>query len=162
MMKLHRVPLVLTLLFTLLTVGCDRQDDVEIIFTGKEWHLAGFYQTHDWDNSNAGTSINDYNSHSDISAYNVTFYADGMARVVLPQGCVLTGHWDADGKERTFCISEWKVVEGDPKELTGYGKQMYDNMLKVAFYQGDSNYIRLFDETRRYFMQFGDRSKFKN
>jgi hypothetical protein len=38
-------------LFMLLCVacltGCLQQDDVEYIFTGKEWHLAGFYQTAD-------------------------------------------------------------------------------------------------------------------
>lgn len=158
-MKLHRA--LLFVVSALLLAGCQRRDDIEEIFTGKEWHLAGFYQTHDWDNSNMGSPITDYNSLADLSAYNVTFLTDGTAVVVLPKGCVLQGIWEADGVKRTFKISKWKVVDGSPDELTGYGKWMYDDIRKVAYYQGDSNYIRLFDDTRRYFMQFGDRSKFK-
>lgn len=147
-------------LCTLLLAGCSREDDVETIFTGKEWHLAGFYQTHDWDNPNMGTPINDYNSHTNLAAYNVAFLTDGMAIVTLPQGCSLQGQWTADGAKRTFAITEWKVTSGDPTQLGGYGKLMYDNLLKVAYYQGDSNYIRLFDDSRRFFMQFGDRAKY--
>jgi hypothetical protein len=37
---------------------------------------------------------------------------------------------------------------------------MYEQLLKVSYYQGDTNYIRLFDDSKKYFMQFGDRAKF--
>ena len=157
-MKNHR--LLLSVLCVLLAVGCSREDDIEGIFTGKVWHLAGFYSTTDWDNPNMGASINDYNSHSDLAAYNLTLLTDGLAIVTLPQECKLQARWKADGAERTFSFSEWKIVAGNPEKLMGYGKQMYDELLKVRFYQGDSNYIRLFNENRKYFMQFGDLSKF--
>ena len=152
--------LILFTLCSLLLVGCSREDDIEEIFIGKEWHLAGFYQTHDWDNPNMGTPINDYNSHTDLTAYNVAFLTDGTVIVTLPQGCRMEGRWSADGVERTFTITEWNVVAGAPTRLSGYGKLMYDNLRKVAYYQGDSNYIRLFDESRRFFMQFGDLAKY--
>ena len=74
----------------------------------------------------------------------------------------MQGRWEADGVKRTFSMHDWKVVSGDPNALGGYGKLMYDNIMKVSYYQGDSNYIRLFDDSRRYFMQFGDLSKFYN
>lgn len=142
--------------------GCTQVDDIEYIFTGKEWHLAGFYQTTDWDNPNKGSVLNGYNSHSDLAAYNLLLLTDGTAIITLPQGCQLSAEWEADGneKKRTFTFSEWKVLSGNPEALTGYGRQMYDQLQKVSFYQGDSNYIRLFNETKRYFMQFGDRNKF--
>lgn len=154
--------LFLVALCALLAVGCDREDDIDGIFTGKVWHLAGFYSTTDWDNPNMGATINDYNSHSDLSAYNLTLLTDGTAIVSLPEGCQLQGRWHADGREhlRTFTLSDWRVVTGNPEALTGYGKLMYDDIRRVAYYQGDSNYIRLFSENRRYFMQFGDLSKF--
>lgn len=158
-MKSYR--LLLASLCVLLFVGCNREDDIEGIFTGKVWHMAGFYETHDWDNPNMGTPISKYNSLSDLTAYNIELMVDGIVVVTLPEGCQLQGRWDADGKNRTFGFSEWETVTGDPKRLTGFGKQMYDELLKVSYYQGDSNYIRLFDENRRYFMQFGDLSKFK-
>ncbi|MBE6292112.1 MAG: DUF4847 domain-containing protein [Bacteroidales bacterium] len=158
-MKLHR--LLLASWCILLTIGCNKEDDLEGIFAGKIWHLAGFYSTTDWDNPNMGTPINDYNSHNDLTAYNIELMVDGIAVVTLPEGCQLQGRWEADGKNRTFSFSEWKTVTGDPKRLTKFGKQMYDELLKVSYYQGDSNYIRLFDGSRRYFMQFGDLSKFK-
>ena len=155
--------------FTLITLcslhlaGCNREDDLTEIFTGKEWHLVGFYKTHDWDNPNAGVTLEDkYNSRGDLSAYNITFFPDGMVAVTLPQGCKIQGHWEADGVRRTFSMHDWKVVSGDPRSLVGYGKLMYDNLLKVSYYQGDSYCIRLFDDSRRYFMQFGDLSKFYN
>lgn len=143
-------------------IGCNQEDDIEYIFTGKEWHLAGFYQTSDWDNPNKGSVLNDYNSHSDLSAYNLLLLSDGTAIITLPQGCQLRAVWEADGndKKRTFAFSGWKVLSGNPETLTGYGRQMYDQLCKVAFYQGNSNYIRLFNENKRYFMQFGDRAKF--
>lgn len=140
--------------------GCNREDDLEGIFTGKVWHLAGFYSTTDWDNQNMGMPISKYNSHSDLEGYNVEFFIDGLVVVTFPQGCKMQGYWEADGLERTFSISDWKVVTGDPAALVGYAKQMYDELRKVAYYQGDSNYIRLFDQSRKYFMQFGDLSKF--
>lgn len=152
--------LIFSMLCALLFAGCSMEDDLEEIFTGKEWHLVGFYETHDWDNPNAGFPIEDkYNSHSDLSAYNITFFSDGMVIVTLPQGCKMQGRWEADGVKRTFSMSDWKRT-GDFSSLTGYGKKMYDALLKVSYYQGDSNYIRLFDDSRRHFMQFGDRSKF--
>ena len=158
-MKSYR--LLLASLCVLLFVGCDREDDIEGIFTGKVWHMAGFYSTTDWDNPNMGTPINKYNSHSDLEGYNVEFLVDGMVVVTFSQGCKMQGRWEADGRERTFSISEWKVVTGDPVVLVGYAKQMYDELRKVTYYQGNSNYIRLFDQSRKYFMQFGDLSKFK-
>lgn len=158
-MKLYR--LFLASLCVLLFAGCNREDDIEGIFTGKVWHMAGFYETHDWDNPNMGTPINKYNSLSDLTAYNIELMVDGIAVVTLPERCQLQGRWEADGKSRTFSFSEWKTVTGDPKKLTGFGKQMYDELFKVGYYQGNSNYIRLFDDSRRYFMQFGDLSKFK-
>ncbi|MBR5148220.1 MAG: hypothetical protein IKV15_03370 [Bacteroidaceae bacterium] len=143
--------------------SCLQEDDVEYIFTGKEWHLAGFYQTTDWDNPNMGTPMGDYNSHTDIAAYNLLLLTDGTAVVTLPQGCQLRALWEADGhsKVRTFKFSEWKTVTGDPDKMTDkYGRQMYKQLLDVNYYQGDANYIRLFDDTKKYFMQFGDRAKF--
>jgi len=163
MKRLKHYKFILITLCGLLMAGCSREDDLTEIFTGKEWHLVGFYKTHDWDNPNAGVTIEDkYNSRGDLSAYNITFFPDGMVVVTLPQGCKLQGGWEADGVKRTFSMHDWKVVSGAPNALGGYGKLMYDNIMKVSFYQGDSNYIRLFDDSRRYFMQFGDLSKFHN
>lgn len=144
--------------------GCDRSDDLESIFTGKVWHLAGFYQTTDWDNPNMSRPMNsDYNSHSDLSAYNITFFTDGTAHVTLPQGVQLTALWTADGNERrrTFSFSEWKTIQGDPTTLIGPAKQMYDRLHKTAYYQGNAQYIQLFDDSKRYFIQFADLSKYK-
>lgn len=157
-MKRHK--LFIVTLCTLLLAGCNREDDIEGIFTGKEWHLAGFYQTHDWDNPNMGTPIENYNSLTDLSAYNITFYTDGTAVIVLPQGCRLQARWEADGAKRTFRFSEWRVISGNTSTLSKHGKLMYDNLQKIEFYQGDSNYIRLFDGSKCFFMQFGDLSKF--
>lgn len=160
-MKYFRFTLIT--LCSLLLAGCNREDDLTEIFTGKEWHLVGFYKTHDWDNPNAGVTLEDkYNSRGDLSAYNITFFPDGMVAVTLPQGYKIQGHWEADGVRRTFSMHDWKVVSGDPRSLVGYGKLMYDNLLKVSYYQGDSYCIRLFNDSRRYFMQFGDLSKFHN
>ena len=156
-----------TYLFTMMCivsslVGCHQEDDVELIFTNTKWHLTGFYQTPDWDNPNMGSPLNDYNSHSDLAAYNLLLLTDGTAIITLPQGCQLSATWKADGhnKKRTFSFTDWKTVKGNPDTLTGYGREMYRQLQKVSFYQGDSNYIRLFDESKRYFMQFGDHAKF--
>ena len=118
--------------------GCNQEDDIDTIFTGKEWHLIGFYQTTDWDNPNKGTAINDYNSHNDLTAYNLQLLIDGTAIITLPQRCQLRAVWEANGnsKMRTFTLSEWKVVSGNPDLLVGYGQQMYNQLRKVAFYQG--------------------------
>ena len=143
--------------------GCDRRDDLEDIFTGRVWHLAGFYQTSDWKNPNLSFPLkNDYNSHDNLSAYNISFFTDGTVLVALPQGCQLTAMWTADGNERhrTLSLSEWKTIQGDPTMLTGYGKQMYDNLKRVAYYQGNTYYIQLFDDSKRYFMQFANLSKY--
>ena len=156
------ISLLMVLCLACLT-GCDRSDNLEDIFTGKVWHLAGFYQTSNWENPNLSYPLkNDYNSHSDLSAYNISFFTDGTVLVTLPQGCQLTALWTADGNERrrTFSFSEWKTIQGDPTVLTGYAKQMYDNLKRVAYYQGDTYYIQLFDDSKRYFMQFADLSKF--
>lgn len=161
MMSRSLRPLLMLLCMAFLA-GCSQEDDIYDIFTGKEWHLAGFYKTPDWDNPNMGTPLNDYNSHSDLAAYNLLLLTDGTAVVTLPQGCQLRAVWDADGnsKLRTFSLTGWRVISGSPETLVGYGRQMYEQLLKVSYYQGDANYIRLFDDSKRYFMQFGDRAKF--
>ena len=144
--------------------SCDRSDDIESIFTGKVWHLVGFYQTTDWDNPNMSYPLkSDYNSHSDLSAYNITFFTDGTALISLPQGCQLTALWTADGNERhrTFSFSEWKTVSGDPSQLGRHAKQMLDNLKRASYYQGNTYYIQLFDDNKKYFMQFADLSKYK-
>lgn len=144
-------------------MGCDRSDDIESIFTSKVWHLAGFYQTTDWDNPNMSYPLkSDYNSHSDLSTYNITFFTDGTALIVLPRGCQLTALWTADGNERhrTFSFSEWKTVSGDPSQLGGHAKQMLDNLKRTSYYQGNTDYIQLFDDSKKYFMQFADLSKY--
>ena len=156
------ISLLMVLCLACLT-GCDRSDDIESIFTGKVWHLAGFYQTTDWDNPNMSHPLqSDYNSHSDLSAYNITFFTDGTALIALPQGCQLTALWAADGNERhrTFSFSEWKTVSGDSARLGGHAKQMLDQLKRVSYYQGNSYYIQLFDDSKRYFMQFADLSKY--
>ena len=156
------ISLLMVLCLACLT-GCDRSDDLESIFTGKVWHLAGFYQTSDWENPNMSRPMHvDYNSHSDLSAYNIALFTDGTALITLPQGCQLTAVWTADGNERhrTFAFSEWKTISGDPSKLGGYAKQMYDKLRNTAYYQGDTYYIQLFDDSKRYFMQFADLSKY--
>lgn len=145
-------------------LGCDRSDDIENIFTGKVWHLVGFYGTTDWDNPNKSYPLkNDYNSHSDLSAYNITFFTDGTALISLPQGCQFTALWTANGNERhrTFSFSEWKTVSGDSSQLGRHAKQMLDNLKRASYYQGNTYYVQLFDDSKKYFMQFADLSKYK-
>ena len=67
-----------------------------------------------------------------------------------------TANWQANGDDRTLLITNLKVTGTTP---SGKSKELVEALKKAAYYKGDSNYLKLANEDKNSYVQFGHYSK---
>lgn len=133
---------VLCLIFsTVLFVACNNTDDVEGIFTRSVWIWKGNFKVPHW-KSTKFTPILTQEQAQDLMAhtgeYRISFREDGS---IVGKGSftTFTGHWRADGKERTFYCDITPATTP-----VGLDKLFIESLKQVQYYRGDQRYVQLF------------------
>ena len=146
------------LLLTLpLMLSCNNEDDINEIFISGTWNVGNFYNGGDWDKTNDGARPT-FTKEEDIKALNaltVTFLEDGTIQGKIAGG-TFTANWQANGDDRTLLITNLKVTGTTP---SGKSKELVEALKKAAYYKGDSNYLKLANEDKNSYVQFGHYSK---
>ncbi len=127
------------LLLTTTLASCDSGDDLTEIFLNRTWNLSFF---------NEGNRIT---SPSGKSAYTLKFY-DSTFAFTTTDGVTITGHWQADNKERTFSCSRLQVNNGSiaTDSIAMKAEKFFKN---AKYYEGDSNFLKIMIQKNSY-MQF--------
>lgn len=131
--------------------GCNDEDDVNEIFTGKTWKLTYIGSTDDWTDLSTGVNLNDYHEEKrPVRAYTVIFY-EGSVRITGGENTVWTGTWWADGENNTFHID---ISEKQGEGSTANERTFLQAVAEACYYRGSSVLLRLFDSERSGFVQF--------
>lgn len=131
--------------------GCNDEDDVNEIFTGKTWKLTYIGSTDDWTDLSTGVNLNDYHEEKrPVRAYTVIFY-EGSVRITGGENTVWTGTWWADGENNTFHID---ISEKQGEGSTANERTFLQAVAEACYYRGSSVLLRLFDIERSGFVQF--------
>lgn len=153
-MKLRNI--LYLLLMLPLICSCNNEDDVNEIFISGTWNVGNFYHGGDWSKMNDGARPK-YTKEEEIKALNaltVVFEEEGVVHGQMGN-ISYTGHWDANGKDRTIRISNLKT-SATPN---GKAKELIDALRNATFYKGDTKYLKLANEERKSYVQLGHYSK---
>ncbi|MGL5937638.1 MAG: DUF4847 family protein [Phocaeicola sp.] len=146
-----------TILYLLLTLpflcGCNNEDDLNAIFQSGTWHIANFFTTDNWEDTNNFNAI--YKDAAEIEVLNnmeITFQADGTILGKLSNNASFSGNWSANGGNRTISINITRTT-GDVNK--GLNKEVYNHLREVCFYKGDSSYLQLATVGKNKYIQLG-------
>lgn len=137
--------------------GCSQEDDVNEIFaSGQTWHWSGSYDTTNWENDNKFTStlsqddLKYINAEKQQEVFIIQFDDEGKV-TGKGEGFSFSGTWSADGKDNTFHLSikTSKTPNAGSRDAT-----FLNEITEAQFYRGDSKIIKLFDGTKKHFIQF--------
>lgn len=129
---------IFSLISVFLLSGCNNEDNVEGIFTGKDWKLA-FVDTGEGRLS-AGQNV-----------YLLTF-TEQLFSLTTPSSAIISGNWVADGNSRSFVCSNVKISSGSISSDT-LAQRVKSYFEKAQSYEGDDNTIKIFTSEGTY-MQF--------
>ena len=125
-----------TLLVLTLFTSCNKKDDLEEIFTDKEWKLA-FIE-------------NETGRNSPEKQYTLKFEKASFT-FSTPSQATISGNWYADGKSRDFGCSNIITtgrISGDE-----VAKEALNILRNAHTYEGDANYLKI-KSTNNNYMQF--------
>ena len=149
-----RLTYILYLLLALpLMCSCNNEDDVNEIFISGTWNVGNFYHGGEWNKLNDGARPK-YTKEDDIKALNaltVVFLEDGSLQGKIAGG-TFTANWQANGEDRTLSITNLKVTGATP---TGKSKELVEALKNASYYKGDSNYLKLANNEKKSYVQFG-------
>jgi len=131
---------ILAICTMLLFGNCTNSDDITDIFMNRIWKLSFF---------NEGTSRT-----SAKSGYNIQFHEETFT-ATTPSGAVISGKWQADGKNRAFQCKQVRVTTGNISNDTTAVK-MKKFLEESTTYNGDTNYLQIKIQNNAY-MQFHNR-----
>lgn len=151
MKHIRLLMLLLTVLVT--AAGCSKHDDIGDIFaSGKAWHWSSSYNTSNWNDDNnfseSLTSDERKQINSEADSYTVLFLSDGTLKG-QGKNFTFTGTWTAEADGRTVGIRLTTA-----QNSSGLDRKFYDELSQARFYRGDSRTLKLFDDTRKHFIQF--------
>ena len=138
-------------------MACNQEDNVNEIFAaGQTWHWSSSYDTSDWEDDNKATETLDRNDKQYINSserqgvFIIQFSDDGTVEG-KGESFSFNGNWSANGKDNSFYIN----VKTNSNPNAGSRDAKFFNEIKSAkFYRGDSRLIKLFDGSKRHFIQF--------
>lgn len=126
-------------------LSCNPSDDVEGLFSSHAWSFTAFCYTPDWDSFRSSVLDVGLAGGEEHHLNTLTLLPDGTARVSMP-GCSATGTWAADGRERTFVFSGWKITSGSTDDLSPFSAKFWKDLKKTAWYRGDSECMQLYTD----------------
>lgn len=119
-----------------MVASCSKDDDINEIFTDREWELS-FIQE------------GSFRISSD-KRYTITFGSSSFD-AALPDGKSIKGKWKADGDKRTFSCTDVHATETITDDSIA-GK-MLKILTKAKKYEGDTHYIKIMEQNNVY-LQF--------
>lgn len=119
--------------------GCNNEDDITDIFMNRTWTLAFF---------NEGTTITPVKNE-----YKIRFY-DSSFSATTPNGAIIAGNWEADGKSRTFRCTSISTNGNISSDTTTQKMKMF--LQKANEYAGDITYLQI-KQQKNVYMQFYNR-----
>ena len=130
-----KLPILLSMTFILLTfTACNREDDIEEIFTGKTWYMNG-------------ATINGLRLNSDVAnfytnagagAYYITF-SSSTFNGELSDGNTFAGTWSADGKNQTISLRFTTTPNAD----TTFDQQLRSILTSIRGYSSGADFLQL-------------------
>lgn len=146
-------PILLLIILLPFLWGCNDEDDINAIFSGT-WKLNNFYRTDDWKDDNSGTPIYPYNSDElkeiITGKYRMSFSDRSFTAIGSTELNNLAGTWTADGKKNTINF----VITVSTNESSVIGKHFFEAIKNAAYYSGDINFLKLYPEDRKTYIQF--------
>lgn len=118
--------------------ACSNEDDIDEIFTGRNWTLAFIQEGNDKSTPKNG----DYTIVFNSSTFTLT----------TPAYATVTGNWQADGESRSFRCSNIKTTGNINSDNTA--NKMKQLLQNANSYAGDSNWLQIIVQTGNVFMQF--------
>ena len=133
----------LILLFSvaMLFSACNKDDDIEEIFTGKAWNL---------------TFIQDGVKRIVPQEGNYILYFGATDfSFITPSGNTITGNWIADGNSRSFICD--KIATNGNIDNDIVAKSAMSVLKNAIRYDGDANWIQIIEQPNNIYMQFYNR-----
>ncbi len=131
----------LAVIMALSFTACDNDDDLEEIFTGKNWNLT-FIQN--------GTE----RLVPQQEGYTLIF-SNADFVFTTPNAITISGNWYADGESRSFGCNE--IVTSGDIENDAVAKAALNILRNSAMYNGDANWIQIVEQPGNIYMQFYNR-----
>lgn len=142
------------LLVAMAMTSCEQSDDIETIFTTADWSFTDFCYTPNWNKEKSSMLNIQYDGRDQCHLNQLSFHPDGNVIISMP-GCTLSGHWKADGIERSFALTDLKVTSGSLDRLSFFSKKFYDELISSVWYRGDTHFLQLFGPDEHYYLLFG-------
>ncbi len=140
MTKLLKNFILISALFAIFT-GCNKEDDLQEIFTGRNWTLAYIQE---------GTEkIMPQEGNYAILFEDATFV------LTTPNDVRISGKWQADGENRKFSCTQITTT-GDITE-DKIAQKMEVLLQSTISYEGDANWLQLITQPGNVFIQFHNR-----
>lgn len=120
-------------------VSCNKEDDIDDIFVGRNWKLSYIQEGNIRRNSNKDYSI---------------LFQENIFEATLPGGKNIKGNWRANGETRSFNCANVKAsgsLRGDT-----IAEKMLQILTKAQNYAGDENYLQI-KEQHNVYIQFHNR-----
>lgn len=147
--------LVLLALMTLSLVACNNEDNTNEIFDSGVWKVVNFFGANEWSSLNDGGRPV-FTTEADLKVVqqlSVTFHDDGSLQGSFVGG-TFVGKWSANGKDRTISVTNISTTDGP----SGISLMFLNVLREVAYYKGDSNYLKLAPNERNSYIQFTHRT----
>lgn len=132
--------LVLMLLSVVCFASCEREDDIDEIFTDKTWYMNGKMFN--------GIKSNDDVRHFydyDKNGYFIVFN-DANFTCTLSQGLTLSGRWKADGKKQSLTL----IFDNTPSNLLPFDREILEILKNCKSYSSGADYMRIKKDKNNY------------
>lgn len=149
----HPLSVAAWLLAAMLLMSCSQADDTEAIFTPHSWSFTGFCYTPNWDRGICSILNLQLGGQDDHILNTLTFQADGRLIIDMP-GCTLSADWVADGSDRSFAITNTRVISGSTDKLSPFSRKFLSDLKEAVWYRGDSTYLQIFEAEGHYYLLF--------
>lgn len=149
----HTAELLLLLALLPLCMGCNNEDDIIEIFTGKTWKLSRLtikdsserFHADIWDSDAAYKSS--LNALEQKGTFTLTFEGSEVGGEITGTNlsgkgikATISGTWSVDGKKKTLRFS----IKAVPSETDPLAKAFLAGLEKVESYDGDVHSLTLF------------------
>lgn len=123
-------------MFTL--VGCNDEDDVEMIFAGKQWKITGATIN--------GVSLNSEVKELYANPYYINFTQSTFS-ASLAEGSSMTGTWQAEGKNKTIRMN---IASNNSTDNTVLSRNIYSIIKDARYYSGDANVAKIHKDANNF------------
>ena len=152
MRNIYKSILYITLTLLILS-ACDREDDIDEIFTGKTWYMNGARIS----GKKLNSEISNFYTAAGKNAYYISFSSKTF-KGSLSEGADFSGTWSANGKKQTVKLN----ITSAPTLSNQFDKDIYKIISSITAYQSGSDFLWLKKNSDNYVMFGNSRTKVYN